>query len=64
MSFSLPRGAIGAGFGLLVTQEIVQERSGTHSMEAEPGRGPLFRITLPQEENDFLSASGTGPGEI
>jgi signal transduction histidine kinase len=50
--------------GLLVTQKIAQERGGTLSMETEPGRGLLFRITLPQEEHNSLSASGTWPGEI
>ena len=63
-SFFSTKGTSGTGLGLLVTQKIAQEHGGTLSMETEVGRGSLFRITLPQEEPDSLSASETGPGEV
>jgi PAS domain S-box-containing protein len=63
-SFFSTKGTSGTGLGLLVTQKIAQEHGGTLSMETEPGRGSLFRMILPQEEHDFLSAAEMGPGEI
>jgi len=51
------------GLDLLVTQKIAQEQGGTLSMETEPDRGSLFRITLPREKIASFSASETGPGE-
>ncbi len=62
-SFFSTKGTSGTGLGLLITQKIAQEHGGTLFMETEPGRGSLFRITLPQEEHDFLSAAEMGPGE-
>ena len=38
----------GTGLGLLTTRKIVQEHGGRIDLESEPGRGTIFRITLPR----------------
>jgi signal transduction histidine kinase len=48
--FFSTKGAGGTGLGLFVTQKIIQEMGGSISVETEPKRGSLFRITIPQEE--------------
>jgi PAS domain S-box-containing protein len=37
----------GTGLGLAVTYGIVQEHSGHISVESQPGKGTIFRLTLP-----------------
>jgi signal transduction histidine kinase len=39
--------AEGAGLGLPISREIVQQLGGTLTVRSEPGRGSCFRITLP-----------------
>jgi PAS domain S-box-containing protein len=56
------KGTGGTGLGLLVTHKIIHEHGGDISLETEPGRGSLFRITLPQEEPSPPSAEQTGAG--
>lgn len=41
-------------FGLAVSRELVQEMGGTISYAPEPGRGAVFRVTLPASERVSL----------
>jgi signal transduction histidine kinase len=44
----------GAGLGLSIARWIVHQHHGTIAVESEPGRGSIFRITVPR------TASGMG----
>jgi signal transduction histidine kinase len=37
----------GTGLGLSICQRIVQDHGGTLTARSEPGRGAIFKITLP-----------------
>eukprot|EP01022_Parablepharisma_sp_SALTPOND_P021892 TRINITY_DN43762_c0_g1_i2.p4 TRINITY_DN43762_c0_g1~~TRINITY_DN43762_c0_g1_i2.p4 ORF type:complete len:290 (-),score=125.94 TRINITY_DN43762_c0_g1_i2:1132-2001(-) len=39
----------GTGLGLAITRKIVLAHQGGISVESQPGRGTIFRVTLPQE---------------
>jgi signal transduction histidine kinase len=39
----------GTGLGLVVVRQVIREHHGEIEVESEPGRGTLFRITLPGE---------------
>ncbi len=43
--------AQGTGMGLAVTQRIVNEHGGRIQLDSIPGKGSLFRISIP---HDFL----------
>ncbi|MEE9490526.1 MAG: HAMP domain-containing sensor histidine kinase, partial [Thermoplasmata archaeon] len=42
----------GAGLGLAICKEIVETHKGRLDVESEPGRGSVFRVTLPHGEED------------
>ena len=43
------KGGRGTGFGLLMTQKIVEEHNGSIVVESEMGKGSTFTITLPKK---------------
>jgi len=47
-TFFTTKGLGGSGLGLLMTKKIVQEHGGSIELETEPGKGSIFRITLPR----------------
>ncbi len=47
-TFFTTKGLGGTGLGLLMTKKIVQEHGGRIDLESEPGKGTLFRISLPR----------------
>lgn len=47
-SFFTTKGLGGTGLGLLMTKKIIQEHGGRIDLESEPGRGTMFRISLPR----------------
>jgi signal transduction histidine kinase len=51
---------LGTGMGLTLTSRIIRLHGGSIEVESEPGRGALFRITLPvggpQESKEDLDA--------
>jgi two-component system sensor histidine kinase BaeS len=42
-------GAGGAGIGLTIARDIVENHGGTLTVESQPGRGSTFTVTLPTE---------------
>ena len=47
-TFFTTKGLGGTGLGLLMTKKIVQEHGGRIDLESEPGKGTVFRISLPR----------------
>ncbi|MDY6973940.1 MAG: ATP-binding protein [Thermodesulfobacteriota bacterium] len=47
-TFFTTKGLGGTGLGLLMTRKIVQEHGGRIDLESEPGKGTVFRISLPR----------------
>jgi signal transduction histidine kinase len=45
-------GQPGAGLGLAITQQLVTLLRGRIEVEAEVGRGTVFRVTLPRDSTD------------
>lgn len=45
-------GPRGLGLGLHIAKALVEAHGGTISAESEPGRGSVFRVTLPYEATD------------
>ena len=45
---SRSRATGGAGIGLSIVKELVQAHGGDVGVESAPGRGSLFRVTLPR----------------
>jgi PAS domain S-box-containing protein len=49
--FTTKPAGVGTGLGLAVCQRLVQAAGGTILAESEPGKGSLFRVTLPAAED-------------
>jgi signal transduction histidine kinase len=45
--FTTKPAGVGTGLGLSICQSVVLEHRGTIEVESEPGKGSLFRVTLP-----------------
>ncbi len=45
--FYSTKGAAGTGIGLALTKKIIEEQTGTISVDSEPGKGTAFTIQLP-----------------
>jgi len=43
-----PRSGTGAGLGLAIARELVEQQDGTISVESEVGEGTVFSVTLPR----------------
>jgi signal transduction histidine kinase/CheY-like chemotaxis protein len=52
----------GSGLGLAIVQRFVNAMDGTITVESEPGRGSIFRVTLPLAE--ALDSTGVSPPPI
>jgi signal transduction histidine kinase len=52
----------GSGLGLAIAQGIVEGHQGTIWAESEPGRGSIFRFTLPVVKDSDLQQNGEGAG--
>jgi signal transduction histidine kinase len=53
---SRSRATGGAGIGLAVVRELVDAHGGDVEVESAPGRGTLFRVTLPALRSQRLPA--------
>jgi signal transduction histidine kinase len=51
----------GTGLGLAIVREIAQAHGGTVTCDSQPGRGTVFRLTLPAWTGRPASALGEGP---
>lgn len=57
---ALNRQIPGTGLGLVVTRRMVLQQKGKIAFESEPGKGTVFRVTLPTEYAErYYSASHT-----
>jgi signal transduction histidine kinase len=52
----------GAGIGLSIAADVVRAHGGTIEAASEPGRGSLFRVTLPAGAGPGLDGPGAGVG--
>ena len=53
---SWPSVGPGAGIGLAVVRELVEAHDGTVELQSTPGRGTLFRVTLPALRRERVQA--------
>jgi len=49
---TLRRAVPGHGLGLFIAQRIVEEHSGTMSIDSTPGKGSVIRVVIPAEPRD------------
>ncbi len=54
-SSSIPRGAKGKGFGLVITREVLQYHGGHLEIVSDKGKGTTVRLCLPMKGDDSAS---------
>jgi two-component system nitrogen regulation sensor histidine kinase GlnL len=54
-SSSIPRGAKGKGFGLVITREVLQYHGGRLEIVSDKGKGTTVRLCLPMKGDDSTS---------
>jgi len=52
--FFSTKGTEGTGVGLLVVQKVAQEHGGNVSFNSSPGKGTVFRVTIPVVAQDLI----------
>ncbi|MEJ2622016.1 MAG: response regulator [Candidatus Thiodiazotropha sp.] len=57
----------GTGLGLTITRQYIQMMGGTIGLDSTPGKGSVFRVSLPlneTNETDIIQANQTNHGEV